>query len=81
MSYAVKLCRMALLLLIYFFDWWGFIGGIIGVVALIASTRPLVGKGYLYPPIPSTARTCAPCCTAAPSAGTTHECSKGQSPF
>ena len=52
MGYAVKLCRMALLLLIYFFDWWGFIGGIIGVVALIASTRPLVGKGYLYPLIP-----------------------------
>ena len=52
MGYAVKLCRMALLILIYFFDWWGFIGGIIGVVALIASTRPLVGKGYLYPLIP-----------------------------
>ena len=52
MGYAVKLCRMALLLLIYFFDWWGFIGGIIGVVAMIASTRPLVGKGYLYPLIP-----------------------------
>ena len=52
MGYAVKLCRMALLILIYFFDWWGFIGGIVGVVALIASTRPLVGKGYLYPLIP-----------------------------
>ena len=52
MGYAVKLCRMALLLLIYFFDWWGFIGGIIGVVVMIASTRPLVGKGYLYPLIP-----------------------------
>ena len=56
MGYAVKLCRMALLLLIYFFDWWGFIGGIVGVVALIASTRPLVGKGYLYPLIPFNGR-------------------------
>ena len=56
MGYAVKLCRMALLILIYFFDWWGFIGGIIGVVALIASTRPLVGKGYLYPLIPFNGR-------------------------
>ena len=56
MGYAVKLCRMALLILIYFFDWWGFVGGIIGVVALIASTRPLVGKGYLYPLIPFNGR-------------------------
>ena len=52
MGYAVKLCRMALLLLIYFLTGGGFIGGIIGVVAMIASTRPLVGKGYLYPLIP-----------------------------
>ena len=49
MGYAVKLCRMAMLLLFNFFDWRGFIGGIIGVVVMIASTRPLVGKGYLYP--------------------------------
>ena len=52
MGYAVKLCRMALLLLIWLFDWWGFIGGILGILALVASTRPLIGKGYLYPLIP-----------------------------
>ena len=52
MGYAVKLCRMALLLLIWLFDWWGFIGGILGILTLIASTRPLIGKGYLYPFIP-----------------------------
>ena len=52
MGYAVKLCRMVLLLLIWLFDWWGFIGGILGILALIASTRPLIGKGYLYPLIP-----------------------------
>ena len=52
MGYAVKLCRMALLLLIWLFDWWGFISGILGILALIASTRPLIGKGYLYPLIP-----------------------------
>ena len=52
MGYAVKLCRMVLLLLIWLFDWWGFIGGILGILALIASTRPLMGKGYLYPLIP-----------------------------
>ena len=51
-GYAVKLCRMVLLLLIWLFDWWGFIGGILGILALIASTRPLIGKGYLYPLIP-----------------------------
>lgn len=49
MGYAVKLCRMALLILIYFFDWWGFIGGIIGVVALIASTVPWWERGISIP--------------------------------
>ena len=56
MGYAVKLCRMALLLLIWLFDWWGFIGGILGILTLIASARPLIGKGYLYPFIPFTGK-------------------------
>lgn len=56
MGYAVKLCRMALLLLSWLLDWWGFAAGVVGVAALLASTRPLVGKGYLYPLFPFNGR-------------------------
>ena len=52
MGYACKMMRMALLLLIWLWDSWGFAIGVIGVVTLIASTKTVVGKGYLYPLIP-----------------------------
>ena len=52
MGYACKLVRMVLLILIFFWDWWGFAAGVAGTVALIVSTKPVVGKGYLYPLIP-----------------------------
>ena len=52
MGYACKMMRMALLILIWLWDSWGFAIGVVGVVALIASTRTVVGKGYLYPLIP-----------------------------
>ena len=52
MGYAFKLCRMALLILIWLADWWGFALGVVGILLLVGVTRPLVGKGYLYPLIP-----------------------------
>ena len=52
MGYACKMVRIALLILIWLWDSWGFAIGVIGVVALIASTKTVVGKGYLYPLIP-----------------------------
>ena len=52
MSYAFKLCRMVLLVLIALFDWWGFGIGCAGVLVLLATTKPLAGKGYLDPLIP-----------------------------
>ena len=52
MGYAFKLIRVALLLLTAFFDLPGFVLGVIGVLVLLASTKPLLGKGYLYPLIP-----------------------------
>ena len=52
MGYACKLVRMVLLILIWLWDSWGFAIGVIGAVVLIASTRTVVGKGYLYPLIP-----------------------------
>ena len=52
MGYATKLCRMLLLILIWLFDLWGFLAGIAFTLVLIATTKPLLGKGYLYPLIP-----------------------------
>lgn len=52
MGYACKLCRMALVLLAFALRWWGFGIGLLGVLALMATTKPVVGQGYLYPLIP-----------------------------
>ena len=52
MGYACKLCRMALVLLAFALRWWGFGIGLLGVLALIATTKPIAGRGYLYPLIP-----------------------------
>ena len=52
MGYACKMMRMALLILIWLWDSWGSAIAVIGVVALIASTKTVVGTGYLYPLIP-----------------------------
>ena len=52
MGYATKLCRMLLLLLVWLFDLWGLLAGVAAVLVMMAVTKPLVGKGYLYPLIP-----------------------------
>ena len=52
MGYAFKLLRVALLLVTAAFDVWGFILGVVGILVLLATTKPMVGKGYLYPLIP-----------------------------
>lgn len=52
LGYAFKLLRLALLLVTAAFDVWGFVLGTAGIVALLATTKPLVGRGYLYPLIP-----------------------------
>ncbi len=52
MGYAFKLLRVALLLVTAAFDVWGFVLGIAGILVLLATTKPLVGRGYLYPLIP-----------------------------
>ena len=52
MGYACKLVRMSLLILIWLFDIWGFAIGVVLSIALIASTKTVVGKGYLYPLVP-----------------------------
>ena len=52
MGFACKLCRVLLLGLIWLLGWWGFGLGVAVILLLIATTRPLVGRGYLYPLIP-----------------------------
>ena len=52
MGYAFKLLRVAMLLLTAAWDIWGFLLGIAGILALLVTNKPLVGKGYLYPLIP-----------------------------
>jgi len=52
MGYAFKLLRVVLLLLTAAFDVWGFCLGSLGILVLLATTKPLVGHGYLYPLIP-----------------------------
>jgi len=54
-----KLCAVILalcLLLTAAFDVWGYGFGILGILVLLCTTKPLVGKGYLYPLIPFNGR-------------------------
>ena len=51
LGYAFKLMRLVLLVLSALFSLWGFLGGLILVLVMIAATRPLAGH-YLYPLIP-----------------------------
>ena len=52
LGYALKLVRMLFLILVAAFDVWGLIGGIVGLFLLLVSTKPILGRGYLYPLIP-----------------------------
>ena len=51
LGYAFKLMRVLLLILSAIFSIWGFIGGIVIMLVLIATTEPLAGH-YLYPLYP-----------------------------
>ena len=52
LGYAFKLLRVALLMVTEAFDVWGFCLGVVGIFILLCTTKPLVGKGYLYPLVP-----------------------------
>ena len=49
LGYAFKLLRIVLLLFVGALDWVGLALGCIGIIALLALTKPIVGEGYLYP--------------------------------
>ncbi len=56
LGYAFKLLRLALLLLVAALDWAGLALGCVGIAALLATNKPIAGKGYLYPLVPFDAR-------------------------
>lgn len=56
LGYAFKLLRLILLLLSAWLDVWGFAAGIIGIIVLLVTCKPVAGHGYLYPLIPFNAK-------------------------
>lgn len=56
LGYSFKLLRVVLLLITAAFDVWGFCLGVLGITVLLATTKPVAGRGYLYPLIPFNAK-------------------------
>ena len=52
LGYALKLTRMLFLLLAALLDVWGLVLGVLGLFLMLGTTKPILGKGYLYPIIP-----------------------------
>lgn len=52
LAYSVKLFRVLLLILTAAFHIWGFVGGILLMLLIVATTRTALGTSYLYPLIP-----------------------------
>ncbi len=60
LGYAFKFMRMLLLLLTALFDVWGFFGGLLLIIILLATNKTANGKRcYLYPLVPFNARALA----------------------
>ncbi|MEG1779546.1 MAG: spore germination protein, partial [Oscillospiraceae bacterium] len=49
LGYAFKLSRVVLLILTAIFNIWGFIAGVVGLLILIATTKTITGRNYLFP--------------------------------
>lgn len=52
----MKLTRMLFLILVALLDVWGLAAGVIGLFLLLLSTKPILGRGYLYPVLPFDAK-------------------------
>ena len=52
LGYALKLMRIVLLLLAALLDLWGLLLGVALFAVLLLTTKPILGRGYLYPLIP-----------------------------
>ena len=51
-GYAIKFYRIVLLVLVWFFDIWGFVAGMVVLVLTVAFNKTLSGKSYIYPLVP-----------------------------
>lgn len=56
LGYAFKMCRMMILILTAIFNLWGFIAGLAVTALLIATSKTISGRCYLYPLIPFNAK-------------------------
>ena len=56
LGYALKLTRMVFLILVALFDVWGLAAGTVGFLLMLAATKPILGRGYLYPICPFDAK-------------------------
>ena len=57
LGYAFKFLRVTLLILTGLFNYWGFAGGVLLMLTLIATNQTVNGKrSYLYPLIPFSGR-------------------------
>lgn len=52
LNYAFKFMRVLILLLTHWLNVWGFFGGLLLSLLLLACNKTVAGKGYLYPVIP-----------------------------
>ena len=52
LGYSFKLMRLMLLILVGVGDWIGFAAGCAIILLLLATAKPIAGKGYLYPLYP-----------------------------
>lgn len=52
MNFALKFARMLLLILCGIFGFWGFLGGIVLILIVMATTKTIAGDKYFYPLIP-----------------------------
>ncbi|MGL5346601.1 MAG: spore germination protein [Peptostreptococcaceae bacterium] len=52
LGFAIKLCRMLLLILTSIFKVWGFIVGLIVIALLLITNKTIVGQSYIYPLYP-----------------------------
>ena len=56
LGYALKLMRMLFLILVAALDIWGLVIGVAIFLILLLTTKPILGRGYLYPFIPFDAK-------------------------
>ena len=52
LTYAFKLFRILLIVLIWLFDGWGLFGGMLTILIVMVTTKTVEGGKYLYPVIP-----------------------------